>query len=164
MEGLSRKAISGYSGRHGRSTVFQAARLFRTGAGNYHLGRCARKPAFFCFVTGRGLGAEPDPFRDITCFVLEERPDPRNLECLPFLRARTILSFCTLVGVTAGAFISRVSSSTVRKLVVFIESNLMILAHSSRNRVPCVRRRAARTKWSLLFAPQKSVKPPLYLF
>src|ERR1700719_4044682 len=39
-----------------------------------------------------------------------------------FLRARTILSFCTLVGIAVGAFTSRFSSSTARKLVVFIES------------------------------------------
>jgi AbiJ N-terminal domain 4 len=32
------------------------------------------------------LGLSPDPFRDITCFVLEERPDPRNWSAYPNIR------------------------------------------------------------------------------
>jgi hypothetical protein len=40
------------------------------------------------FVLSRAehLGLSPDPFRDITCFVLEERPDPRNWSAYPNIR------------------------------------------------------------------------------
>ena len=40
------------------------------------------------FVLSRAehLGLRPDLFRDITCFVLEERPDPRNWSAYPNIR------------------------------------------------------------------------------